>query len=99
VEARVLEAHGAVSEPVVKAMAEGARAAFGASLAVADTGIAGPGGGTPQKPVGTVWIAVADGSRTEAWHFRFPGNREMVRERTVHKALELAYRWGEGPAR
>ncbi|MFN8176624.1 MAG: nicotinamide-nucleotide amidohydrolase family protein [bacterium] len=92
----LLEAYGAVSEPVARAMAEGARAAFGPSLAVADTGIAGPGGGTPQKPVGTVWIAVADDSGTEAVSFRFPGNREMVRERTVHKALELAYRRGEG---
>ena len=96
VDPSLLREHGAVSEPVARAMAEGARAAFGATLAIAVTGIAGPGGGTPEKPVGTVWISVADGSGTEAQRFRFPGNREMVRERTVHKALELAYRLHQG---
>ncbi len=94
----VLERHGAVSEPVVRAMAEGARARFAATVAVAVTGVAGPGGGTAEKPVGTVWIAAADARGTEAAVFRFPGSREMVRERTVQKALEMAYRRGTGTA-
>jgi nicotinamide-nucleotide amidase len=96
VDGALLERHGAVSEPVATAMARGALAAFGASLAVAVTGVAGPSGGTPEKPVGTVWIALADAEGSEGTRFRFPGNREMVRERTVQKALEMAYRRGEG---
>jgi len=87
-----LERHGAVSEPVVRGMAEGVRAAYAASLGIAVTGIAGPGGGTDEKPVGTVWLAVADRDGTEARSFVFPGSREMVRERAAHKALEMAYR-------
>jgi competence/damage-inducible protein CinA-like protein len=90
----VLEEHGAVSEPVVRAMAAGARGRFAATLAVAVTGIAGPDGGTPDKPVGTVWIAVADAAGEEARCFLFRGTRDMVRERTVNKALEMAYRRG-----
>ena len=88
----LLERYGAVSEPVVRAMAEGVRAAFEASIGVAVTGIAGPGGGTEAKPVGTVWLAVTDREGTESRRFDFPGSREMVRERSVHKALEMAYR-------
>jgi nicotinamide-nucleotide amidase len=88
----LLARHGTVSEPVVRAMVEGARAAFEAWLAVAVTGIAGPSGGSPEKPVGTVWIAVSDPAGTETRRFVFPGSREMVRERTVNKALEMAYR-------
>ena len=96
VDASVLSTHGAVSEPVAAAMARGVRDRFGASAGVAVTGVAGPGGGTPDKPVGTVWIAVADEAGEEAARFRFPGSREMVRERTVQKALEMAYRRGMG---
>jgi nicotinamide-nucleotide amidase len=88
----LVERHGAVSEPVVRAMAEGVQAAFAASIGVAVTGIAGPGGGTEDKPVGTVWLATSDRTGTVAEHFVFPGSREMVRERTVNKALEMAYR-------
>ncbi len=89
-----IEAHGAVSEAVARAMARGAREAFGADLALSVTGIAGPDGGTEEKPVGTVWIGLADDRGDEARRFLFGGNREMVRERTVNKALEIAYRRG-----
>jgi PncC family amidohydrolase len=99
VDAALLDRHGAVSEPVALAMARGALHRFGASLAVAVTGVAGPGGGTPEKPVGTVWIATADAGGAEAAGFRFPGSREMVRERAVQKSLEMAYRRGTGIGR
>ena len=92
VDPAALEQHGAVSESVARAMAEGVRAAFGASLGISVTGIAGPEGGTPDKPGGTVWIGRAEGSGAAAEGFRFPGSRAMVRERTVNKALEIAYR-------
>ncbi len=87
-----IEAHGAVSEPVARDMAEGARRTFAADIAVAVTGVAGPGGGTPVNPVGSVWIGVADGAGTIARHFLFSGSREMIRERAVAKALELVWR-------
>jgi len=92
VSAEAIEAHGAVSEEVAVALAEGCRKVFGASLAVSVTGVAGPSGGTPDKPVGTVWIGIADGGGSGAERFRFPGPRDLVRERTVNKALEMAYR-------
>jgi nicotinamide-nucleotide amidase len=88
----LLAAHGAVSEAVAAAMAEGCLRAFGSSLAVSVTGIAGPSGGTPDKPVGTVWIGLADGVAVRASCFGFGGTRDMIRERTVNKALEIAYR-------
>lgn len=86
----LIEAHGAVSEDVARAMAEGARARAGVELAVAVTGIAGPGGAVPGKPVGTVWLALAaaDGRPAEAWHLQIDGDRSAVREATVRGALE-----------
>ncbi|MBR0668550.1 CinA family protein [Roseomonas hellenica] len=85
----LLAAHGAVSEPVARAMAEGARAAAGADLALACTGIAGPGGAVPGKPVGTVFIAAAVQGQTRVLHRLFPGDRAAVRAATVAEALEL----------
>jgi nicotinamide-nucleotide amidase len=87
VPSELLAAHGAVSEPVVRAMAEGARARLGVELAVAVSGIAGPDGGTPDKPVGTVWFAWASGRRTTAARELFGGDREAVRRLSVAFAL------------
>ncbi len=83
---------GAVSEPVVLAMARGALQRSGADFAVAVSGVAGPGGGTPEKPVGTVWTAWAwrggEGPAARAECRQFPGDREAVRRQTVVFALE-----------
>jgi nicotinamide-nucleotide amidase len=86
--------HGAVSGPVVRAMATGALAHSPASLAVAITGIAGPGGGSTEKPVGTVWLAVADrqSGRTDAVCCRFPGERTGIRRFAALTALDLLRR-------
>ncbi len=90
VAASTLKAHGAVSEAVVRAMAQGALRVSGAELAVAVSGIAGPDGGTPEKPVGTVWFAVAARWRHEPLSGvqRFAGDRDAVRRRTVAHALQ-----------
>ena len=85
----LIRAHGAVSEAVVRAMAEGARARAGADLAIGVTGIAGPGGGTPDKPVGTVWFALADEGGTVAAREVFTGDRALIRERAANYALNM----------
>lgn len=85
---RTLEHAGAVSEETVLEMVSGALARFGAGVAVAVTGIAGPSGGTPGKPVGTVWIGwKRRGGYGHARLFHFPGDREAVRRQTVAAAL------------
>jgi nicotinamide-nucleotide amidase len=84
-----LQRHGAVSEPVATAMAVGVRRLLGAEVGVGITGVAGPGGGTDEKPVGTVWYAVDVGGSVEARGERFPGDREAVRERAAQAALFL----------
>jgi PncC family amidohydrolase len=92
VEPRIIRAHGAVSEESAMAMARGCRNRFGAHLAVSVTGVAGPDGGTAVNPVGSVWIGIDDDRESTAQHFQFSGNREMVRERAVAKALETVWR-------
>ena len=94
----LLQAHGAVSEPVARAMAQGALTHSRAHLAVAVTGVAGPGGGTVDKPVGLVWLAVAlrDGS-TQTWRLQWPGDRHAVREATVQEALWRLIQACQGP--
>ncbi len=88
VPAELIAANGAVSEPVVRAMAEGALARSHADWAVAVTGIAGPSGAVPGKPVGTVWLALARHGRVLlAERLQFDGDRAAVREQTVQQAL------------
>lgn len=88
----LLEAHGAVSEEVVRAMAEGAQRHFAVDAALAVTGIAGPGGGTPEKPVGTVWLAARFGADERVLKRIFPGDRGEVRARSAQAALDLLRR-------
>jgi len=92
VDQKALDAHGAVSEDVVRQMAEGARARLRTSLGIGITGIAGPGGGTPEKPVGTVWVALAHHDGTRALQLRLIGDREEIRRRATQSALELVRR-------
>jgi nicotinamide-nucleotide amidase len=93
VDSSLIEMHGAVSEPVAEAMAAGALRKFAADIAIATTGIAGPGGGTEDKPVGTVCFSVmlADGP-TITRTLRLPGNRADVRDRSTTVALHLLRR-------
>lgn len=88
VSAATLAAHGAVSEATVREMACGALSNSGAQVAVAVSGIAGPGGGSAEKPVGSVWIAWAWPDGEAAQGFRFDGDRRAVRAQTVAAALD-----------
>ncbi|TPW10916.1 MAG: competence/damage-inducible protein CinA, partial [bacterium] len=92
VPAGLIEAHGAVSEEVVRAMADGVRARFGVDWAVGLTGIAGPTGGTVDKPVGLVWIAVAGPDGTTAHRTQHGGDRTRVQKRAAATALDLLRR-------
>ncbi len=87
-----LEAYGAVSEETVRAMAEGAQRLFSADCTIAVTGIAGPTGGSPEKPVGTVWLAARVQTETRAVKRVFPGDRDDVRRRGAQAALDLLRR-------
>ena len=85
----LLETHGAVSEEVVLAMARGALAHSNGDVSISVSGVAGPDGGTAEKPVGTVWIGWGLGEGVaEAQHFLFPGDRDEVRNRSMLAALE-----------
>ena len=89
VDAEVLKTEGAVCETVARQMAEGARKSLDVDTAVAVTGIAGPGGEEPGKPVGTVWAAISTRNACEAMCFHFEGDREEVRNATVREALRM----------
>jgi nicotinamide-nucleotide amidase len=93
VPAALIDTHGAVSQPVAAAMAEGAVARSAATIAVSVTGIAGPGGGSADKPVGLVWFGCARRGHTAITeHVVFPGDRAAVRAATVAHALALVGR-------
>ena len=90
VPAVLIAAHGAVSDQVARAMADGALRHARAQLAIAVTGIAGPGGGSAEKPVGLVYVALADGHNTSSYEYRFGDvGRSQVRLATVREALKL----------
>ena len=90
-----LAAQGAVSEPVVRSMAQGVCRATGADISCAVSGVAGPGGGTPEKPVGTVWIGWSLHGETRARKFHFSGDRDSVRTQTVAEAVRGMLEWGK----
>ena len=93
VDLSLIEQHGAVSEPVAQAMVEGARIRARSTYALATTGIAGPSGGSPEKPVGTVYIAfAAAGSETIVKKFFFPSDRETFKELTAQASFDLLRR-------
>jgi nicotinamide-nucleotide amidase len=92
VEDALLREHGAVSEPVVRAMAVGARVSTGARVGLAITGIAGPGGGSEEKPVGTVWIATDIDGENESRRLRLIGDRAEVRQRAAQAVMEMLRR-------
>lgn len=88
----LIEKHGAVSEEVARALAEGIRKRTGATIGLGITGIAGPGGGTEEKPVGLVYIAVSDAQKTDVLERNFRGSRTRIREWTAQQALDLVRR-------
>lgn len=88
VDAQLIRRHGAVSEAVVRAMASGALLHAQAQIAVAVTGVAGPAGGSPDKPVGTVWLAWATQDNVICSREWFDGDRQAVRQASVRKAIE-----------
>jgi competence/damage-inducible protein CinA-like protein len=88
----LLAEHGAVSEPVARAMAEGTARRFGVAAAISVTGVAGPGGGTPEKPVGTVWIGCSYNGSVDTRRSLFPGSRHEIRARATQAALFLLHR-------
>jgi len=88
---RTLREYGAVSQETVREMARGVRQVLDADIGLAVSGIAGPSGGTPQKPVGTVWIGLSVSEADQAWEYHFAGDRHAVNEQAVDKALGLLF--------
>jgi PncC family amidohydrolase len=84
-----LNTYGAVSQETVLEMAHGVRKALGADISMAVSGIAGPGGGTPEKPVGTTWIGLSAADYEQAWRFLWPGDRLQIKELSAEKTLSL----------
>jgi nicotinamide-nucleotide amidase len=91
VPASLIEDYGAVSEAVATAMASGALRHSKADYSIAVTGVAGPGGGSDDKPVGTVWIALASAEQMVARRYQFDGDRQAVRAATMQTAIELLF--------
>ncbi|MDH3452424.1 MAG: CinA family protein [Gammaproteobacteria bacterium] len=91
VDPQTIESQGAVSDATVRAMAEGALARAGADYAIAVSGVAGPGGGTANNPVGSVWIACAGGGSTVSAHLQLDGDRTSIRERSALLALQMLH--------
>lgn len=87
----ILETFGAVSEATAQAMAEGARQTFGADLSVSCTGIAGPSGGTPEKPVGLVYLATCLGREVQIYRRQFFGTREEIKQQTADAAFNALW--------
>jgi nicotinamide-nucleotide amidase len=97
VDAGTLQRNGAVSDDVAREMARGARARLGANVALATTGVAGPDGGTAEKPVGLVLFALDDGTEnSRVWNFRLEGDREAIQQRATVMALNLLWRYAKG---
>jgi len=93
VPAPLIEKYGAVSAEVAEALAQGVRSTLNSSVGLSITGIAGPGGGSPEKPVGLVYIGVSDGKQTKSRHRIMPGDRESIRERSTYLALSWLRRF------
>ncbi len=91
VSSEVLDTHGAVSSQTALAMVLGVKKLTGTNCAISTTGIAGPGGGTPEKPVGLVYIGVAVGEKSETYRIQFSGSRDLIRQQTVQTALACLY--------
>jgi PncC family amidohydrolase len=98
VRGETLEKHGAVSRETVLEMARGVRSALAADVGIAVSGIAGPGGGTPDKPVGTVWIGLSSPDKEQAWPHRLEGDRVQIKEAAAERAMRhlLEYLDGAG---
>ncbi len=95
----LLKTQGAVNRETVIQMARGARKAFGADIAVSISGIAGPGGGSPLKPVGLTWIGLSAPDLDEAWSYRWEGDRLRVKEQSAEQALRLLLDYLNGKIR